>query len=201
MGPILSTIGRRAGSAVGVALFAAALAWGATGQAQSAEGELSFTFVAVNEAPAIEAVKPTLVISGNGSFTQGSVSGGGGYIYFDDATDVPKKILSSGTWEAAEVVRWTPAKDGATVAHVHPGVLDLKVNLIPEQGDKIEGADLRINCNVGFAGINNADPDTGEALAEGYWLSLPEGVAFGPTTAVGTFSPKDPVLGLTVIGR
>jgi hypothetical protein len=63
----------------------------------------------------------------------------------------------------------------------------------------IEGATLRINCNVGFAGIKNNDPDTGEPLAEGYWLTVPG--AFGPTDAVGQFAPKDPILGLTSIGE
>ena len=86
------------------------------------------------------------------------------------ATEIPKTILSIGTWEATKVLRWTPAEDGATYGKTHPGVLDLQIDIIPDQGPVIKGATLRINCNVGFAGIKNKDPDTGEPLAEGFWL-------------------------------
>lgn len=190
---------RLSGTAAIAALLVAGAAGGINSFARAAEGELNFTFVAVNEAPATEGVKHTLLLSGHGTFTPDSVSGGGGYVYLDDATEVPKAILSSGTWEAMEVLKWTPAEGNATYAIVHPGTVDLRVNLTPEEGPVIEGATLRINCNVGFAGIKNNDPDTGEPLPEGYWLTVP--AAFGPTPKVGQFAPKDPILGVTEISE
>ena len=78
-------------------------------------------------------------------------------------------------------------------------VLDLRIDLMPEQGPVIKGATLRINCNVGLAGIKNKDADTGEDLAEGFWLTIPATASFGPTSSVGQFVPKDPILGITEI--
>ena len=102
---------------------------------------------------------------------------------------------------ATEFLKWTPAADGATYGLVRPGFVDLRVDLTPEQGPVIKGALLRINCNVGLAGIKNTDPETGKVLAEGYWLTIPADTAFGPITGIGQFVPKDPILGVTLIGR
>jgi len=197
----IENICKRAGRLAIAALLIAGMVWVGSSLARAAEGQLSFTLVAVNEAPAIDNVQPLLVLSGYGTFTPGSVNGGGGYTYVDAATEVPKTILSTGTWKATKVLRWTPAEGGATYGRVNPGVLDLQVDLISEEGEEINGATLRINCNVGLAGITNKDPDTGEPLAEGYWLTIPATAAFGPTTAVGQFVPKDPILGVTEIAR
>ena len=88
---------------------------------------------------------------------------------------------------------------GAKYGQVRPGTVDLRVDLFPERGPVVKGASLRINCNVGLAGIKNNDPDTGETLAEGFWLTLPATATFGPTGAVGPFVPRDPILGITEI--
>jgi hypothetical protein len=201
MSRLIDRIRKCAGSATIVALLIAGMAWGGSGLARAAEGQLNFTLVAVDEAPAIDSIQPLLILSGFGTFTSESVNGGGGYTYVDGATEVPKTILSTGTWNATKVLRWTPAEGGATYGRVNPGVLDLQVDLIPEDGEEINGATLRINCNVGLAGITNKDPDSGEPLAEGYWLTVPATATFGPTTAVGQFVPKDPILGVTEIAR
>jgi hypothetical protein len=201
MSRIAQKIYQRAGAPAIAALLIAGMAWGDSSLARAAEDQLNFTLVAVDEAPAIDGVQPLLILSGAGTFTPGSVNGGGGYTYVDAATEVPKTILSTGTWKATKVLRWTPAEGGATYGRVYPGVLDLQVDLIPEEGAAIQGATLRINCNVGLAGITNKDPDTGEPLAEGFWLTIPAATAFGSTTAVGQFVPKDPILGVTEIAR
>jgi len=167
--------------------------------ARSAESQLDFVLVAVTVAPEIDGVKPILILSGHGTFTSGAVIGSGLYTYADLATETPKTILSTGTWRATEVLRWIPTEGGATYGQVRPGTVDLLVDLVPEQGPVIRGATLRINCNVGLAGIKNKDPDTGETLAEGYWLTIPATASFGPTTGVGQFVPKDPILGVTEI--
>ncbi len=169
--------------------------------ARAAESQLNFVLVAVDVAPETDGVKPILILSGHGTFTSGAVIGSGIYTYADLATETPKTILSTGAWRATEVLRWTPSEGGATYGQVRPGTVDLRIDLIPEQGPVIKGATLRINCNVGLAGIKNKDPDTGETLAEGFWLTIPATATFGPTSAVGPFVPKDPILGVTEITR
>jgi hypothetical protein len=197
----IDRIRKPSGTTAIVALLVAGVPWGINSIATAAEDELTVTLVAVNEAPATEGVQHTLLLSGHGTFTPSSVDASGTYTYLDAATEVPKTILSSGTWEATEVLKWTPAKGEATYASIHPGFVDLRVDLTPEEGPVIEGATLRINCNVPFAGIKNSDPDTGEPLAEGFWLTIPDGTAFGPTAAAGQFVPKDPNIGVTLISR
>ncbi len=199
---VIDKIRKRVGAVAIVVLLSAGMVSGPTSLAGAAEGHLHFILVAADVAPDTDGVKPLLVISGNGSFTSGWVKGGGGYTYVDVATEVPKTILSTGTWKATEVLKWTPSEGGATYGRVRPGVLDLRIDLMPEQGPVIKGATLRINCNVGLAGIKNKDPDTpdtGETLAEGFWLTIPDTANFGPTGSVGQFVPMDPIIGVTEI--
>jgi len=196
---VMEKICERAGTSAIAALLIAGMAWGGSSLARAAEGHLHFMLVAVDVAPDTDGVKPLLVLSGNGSFTSGWVKGGGSYTYADVATEIPKTILSTGTWKATEVLKWTPSEGGATYGPIRPGVLDLRIDLMPEQGPVIKGATLRINCNVGLAGIKNKDPDTGEDLAEAFWLTIPATASFGPTSSVGQFVPKDPILGITSI--
>ncbi len=201
MSRVFNRIRKRAGATTFATLIIAAIACGVTATARATDGQLHFTLVAVNGAPATNGVKHTLVLSGYGTFSSDSVEGGGTYAHFDGASPVPKTMLGSGEWKATKVLRWTPAEGGATVGRVNPGVLDLRVDIIPDQGPVIKGATLRINCNVGFAGITNKDPDTGEPLAEGYWLTIPGSAFHGPSTAIGPFVPKDPIFGVTEIAR
>ncbi len=204
---MINEIRRRAVvSAVGVLLFAgmASTISGCTNAMEEKameESPLNFTLVAVSSAPQVGEVKPLLIISGYGTFGSDWVDAGGGYTYADLATEIPKTVLSTGTWKATEVVRWTPAEGGATYGRINPGVLDLVVTLTPDEGPPIEGAVLRINCLVGLAGIKTNDPDTGAELAEGFWMTLPATATFGGLTGVGQFAPMDPILGLTEIAR
>ena len=132
---------KRVGAAAIAVLAVAALTVGLTGAAQATDGELHFTLVAVDSAPAANGVKHMLVLSGYGSFTANSVEGGGTYAHFDGASDVPKTMLGSGAWQANKVLRWTAADGGVTVGRVNPGVLDLRIDLIPDQGPVIKGGD------------------------------------------------------------
>jgi hypothetical protein len=59
-------------------------------------------------------------------------------------------------------------------------------------------ATLRINCNVGPAGIVNNDPDTGQPLPEGYFLTIP-GAAYGTFEPIITEGAPSPA-GLTWTG-
>lgn len=163
------------------------------------ESALDFVLVAVDVAPPAGEVKPLLILSGHGTFTTTAVEASGKFTLADVATEVPKTILSAGNWTATELIRWTPAAGDATYGQVRPGTVDLRVNLMPKDGPVIEGAILRVNCNVGLAGITNNDPETGEVLAEGYWLTVPAAAAFGGITGLGQFVPRDPILGVTEI--
>jgi hypothetical protein len=196
---VLDRIRKRASIFAIVVLLIGGLVSVFSQSARSAESQLDFVLVAVTVAPEIDGVKPILILSGHGTFTSGAVIGSGLYTYADLATETPKTILSIGSWRATEVLRWIPTEGGATYGQVRPGTVDLLVDLVPEQGPVIRGATLRINCNVGLAGIKNKDPDTGETLAEGYWLTIPATASFGPTSGVGQFVPKDPILGVTEI--
>ncbi len=193
-------------SSVAVLLFAG-VASGISGctsameQKAMEENPLNFTLVAVSSAPLVGEVKPLLIISGYGTFGSDWVDAGGGYTYADLETDIPKTVLSTGTWKATEVVRWTPAEGGATYGRINPGILDLLVTLTPQDGPVIEGAMLRINCLVGLAGINNNDPADGTELAEGFWMTIPATATFGGLTGVGQFAPLDPIIGVTEIAR
>ena len=196
---VIDKIRNRVGAVAIIVLFITSMVSAPTSFAGATKGHLHFELVAVTVASETEGVKPILILSGNGSFTSGWVKGQGMYTYADLATEVPKTILSTGTWKATEVLKWTPSAGGATYGRIRPGVLDLRIDLMPEQGPVIKGATLRINCNVGLAGIKNKDADTGEDLAEGYWLTVPGSASFGPTSSVGQFAPMDPILGVTEI--
>ena len=150
---VIDKFRKRVGTFAIVVLLIAGMVSGFNSFARAAEGQLNFILVAVDVAPDTDGVKPILILSGHGTFTSGSVNGGGRYTYADGATEIPKTILSTGTWKATEVLRWTPSAGGATYGQVRPGTVDLRVDLVPEQGPVIKGATLRINCNVGLAGI------------------------------------------------
>lgn len=204
---LVDGIRRRAVVSAAIAVLFAGTAMGISGctnanamdETAMDEDALDFILVAVDSAPQTGEVKPLLILSGHGSFTADSVIADGKYTLADAATEVPKMILSTGRWSATEVIGWTPAEGGATYGQIHPGTVDLRVNLIPNEGPVIEGAILRVNCNVGLADIVNKAPDTGETLAEGYWLTVPAGASFGGIAGLGPFAPKDPILGVTEI--
>lgn len=172
-------------------------------------GELHFEFVSGNSAPATDGVANTMFLWGNGTFTSTSVTGGGTFLYWDNATAVPKLVLSTGTWNATEVLQWIPHPGTADVPSgtwgtVNSGIVDLKVDIFPDGGPAIRGATLRIICNVGGAGLVNNDPDTGEPLPEGFILTFPSTPFYPPP--VGPFVPIQPEgvpwpLGLTVIAE
>ena len=202
---VLDKIFRRASVTTAAALVIAGMVCGVTGMARAADGQLKFLLVAANDEVVTNDDKHMFVLAGHGTFSSDAVEGGGAYFYTDLATEIPNTILSGGTWKATKVVRWIPAEGGATYARVHPGILDLLIDIIPDQGPVIKGAMLRINCNVGMPGqpmladIVNKDPDTGELLAEGFWLTIPGSAFHG--VPVGPFVPMDPIFGITEIGR
>jgi len=89
------------------------------------------------------------------------------------------------------VGRWRPKKILnyekliGSFGRIAAGALVLSVDLLPDLGPvrRIEGATLRIACNIGPAGLSTGEP-------EGVVLTIP-GADFSP------FVPQDPVAGLT----
>ncbi len=84
---VMEKICQRAGTSAIAALLVAGMAWGGSGLARAAEGQLNFVLVAVDVAPETDGVKPILILSGHGTFTSGAVIGGGTYTYADLATE------------------------------------------------------------------------------------------------------------------
>ena len=168
---------------------------------QSDEPLFAFNVVAVNKAATVDGVQHRIGLQGHGTFTDQSVEGGGQYVHFDAAPEgTPKPILGSGKWKAKRVIRWVPNERtyGTTLA---PGVLDLAIDLLPDEGPsagQVIQAILRVNCNTGPAGIINDDPDTGQPLAEAFFLTIPD-APFGTFEPIITEGAPTPA-GITWIG-
>jgi hypothetical protein len=165
-----------------------------------------FAYVAFTEAETDDGMVHRVGMNGSGGFDPdtGWVRAGGSFEHFDfGAEGLPKPALGSGKWQATKLLSFTPctppdtctAVADSTAGNITPGVADLEVDLFLEGGPTINQARLRIICNVGFAGIQNIDPETKEPLPEGYFLSF-EHPEFGNLE----FKPLDPILGLTHIG-
>ena len=60
---------KSAGATAVAVLLVASVASGVNNFATAAEGQLNFTLVAVDVAPTTDGTKPTLILSGHGSFT------------------------------------------------------------------------------------------------------------------------------------
>jgi len=164
-----------------------------------------FTFVALTRADAGDDKKHTIGGGGSGVFDAdtGWVRGGGTFEHFDfGAEGVPKPHLGSMKWEATRVVSFTPCTPPdtcttpgeTTYGHITAGVVELEVDLYPAGGEKIAGT-LTVICNVGFAGIVNKDPASGDPLPEGYFLAFTH-----PELGAVEFKPLDPIIGVTHIG-
>lgn len=165
-----------------------------------------FAFVAVAEAESDDEMIHRIGTNGSGTFDPdtGWIRAGGSFEWFDFAAEgVPKPSLGSAKWVVSRLIKWTPceppdtcsAADGDTAGHITPGVIDLEVDIHFDDGRKIRRAQLKLICNVGFAGLINKDPETGDNLPEGFFLSFRE-----PEMGMMEFKPLDPVLGLTHIG-
>ncbi len=157
-------------------------AWG-----QAPPRARAFQFVAFSRAGTVDGVVHTVGSNGEGKFDpeSGWIEGGGGFLHFDDASVMPKRIINSGRWKARKILKYE--KQVGTYGRIAASILEMEVDLLPDLGPvrRIEGANLRIICNIGAAGLMTGEP-------EGYVLTVP-GAPFGP------FRPLSPVLGLTHI--
>jgi hypothetical protein len=133
-----------------------------------------------------EGVEHYLGLNGEGRFDpqSGAINAGGSWAHFDNAATVtPKTLINAGRWKATKIRSYE--KVLGTYGRINASVLEMQVDLLPDLGTvrRIEGATLRVICNIGAAGITTGEP-------EGYVLTVPGGQ---------TFRPLSPVLGLTHI--
>jgi hypothetical protein len=138
-----------------------------------------YTFVSFSQAPPSGHIaKPRIGMRGCGNFdeTLQTVTGGGSYVFFDDAQPVPKPLIRAGSWRATQFVSYD-TKGLPAYGGIQPGILTMLAN-VEGIGSALE---LEIVCNVGPAGLT-----TGEE--EGWFLS---------GTPYGKFSPLSPPLGIT----
>ncbi|MBI1928569.1 hypothetical protein HYR99_30545 [Candidatus Poribacteria bacterium] len=145
-------------------------------------GPTNFHFEGINQAATIGNIAHYMLMTGYGRATSSQVVGGGSFVHFDNASPVPKTILSSGTWRAKRVVSFELIGTWGVAA---AGVLEMEVELIREiPSPAVIPVQLTVVCNIGVAGLR-----TGQD--EGYFLTIPD-------TPFGTFKPFVPPAGVTL---
>jgi hypothetical protein len=136
-----------------------------------------------------------VIISGDGAFGSGDVTGGGLFDHFRFIPPPPLPIVGTGTWKAKKFVSFT-------LAPVHPpsnpegrhgvfqaGILKMTADFSPRGGGRVKGVALEVVCNLGPAGATNPGKE------EGVTITLPDGHEFEPqkptTLGVTAFSTSD----------
>ena len=151
--------------------------------ASADSGDRTFHFAALGGGGTIGDVVHTLVLAGDGRFSDAEVEGGGvfNHVNLNSSLPNPKPVLASGTWEAKRLVSFQSiGSSGVTLAGILNMDIDL-VRLIPSRA--VLPAHLQIVCNIPFAGLFTGHP-------EGFTLTgLPV-----------TFSPLSPTIGITIFG-
>jgi hypothetical protein len=160
-------------------LFAGEEAFGAA--RQHGPGTRVYDFVSFSRAPATHRIaQPQIGMRGCGTFDEKArtVTGGGSYVFFDNASPVPKPLILFGRWRAVSFVGYD-TKGLQSYGNIQPAVLEIRADV---EGI---GAGLRMEiiCNVGALGPQGS---TGEE--EGWKL-------FG--TSYGDFVPLVPPLGIS----
>ncbi len=151
--------------------------------ASAASPRVGFRFVSNSRTATVEGVRYLAQFNGNGKITSSEVEGGGRFNLVIDTSPVPKKIVASGTWKAKSLRSFTLI---GTYGALAAGILEMKVNLVPDRGPKVE-ATLRVVCDLAAAGL-----DAGEE--EGFVLDIP-GTQFTVGGTFGPFEPYHPVPG------
>jgi len=139
----------------------------ANAMAKSAEaaGQTNFTFVVVSKRVG---QSDLITFDGCGGFNRSEVVGGGSFTWF-----IPPPpngpIVSSGTWKAGRLLKFSP---GGTFGTGEGGVLDLEVRLVQTfPSSAVIPATLRVVCTIG---------DNTGGLPEGIILTLGSGIKFEP---------------------
>ena len=143
------------------------------GENDGGDGHRIFVFVSFSQA-ATRTSSPTMPrigMQGAGTFkpAAGHVHGGGSFVLFDQAAPIPKPLVASGRWRAAQFVSYT-TKGLPSYGTIQPGILVMKADV---EGIG-KGLTLAVVCNVGALGAGGS---TGEE----------EGWELDDTPAYGTF--------------
>ena len=151
----------------------------ALGQHGHGGGARVYDFVSFSQAgPTHGIAQPRIGMRGCGPFseTEGTVSGGGTFVFFDNALPVPKPLILTGRWQPTTFVGYD-MKGLPNYGTIQPAILEILVDV---EGIG-SGLTMELICNVGPAGLM-----TGEE--EGWKL-------FG--TPYGDFVPLSPPVGIT----
>jgi hypothetical protein len=165
--------------AVAAASIPALLASEAFAQAPGHAAGRVYTFVSFSQAPPSGHIaQPRIGMRGCGNFDEllRTASGGGSYVFFDNAKPVPKPLIRAGSWRVTQFVSYD-TKGLPPYGNIQPAILTVLADV---EGIG-SGLEMEMVCNVGPAGLS-----TGEE--EGWFLS---------GTPYGKFSPLSPPIGIT----
>jgi hypothetical protein len=148
------------------------------------ENARRFYFQAVSGQASAINLGESIIMSGCGSFRESKARGGGEFVHFD-GTKIPSlDFIATGSWKAKRVLSFEEiGMWGVGVA----GILEMRVTLLPCEGETIRGATLKVVCNIGPAGLI-----TSPFQQEGFTLTVP---------GLAPFAPFTPNLGLTFFTR
>jgi hypothetical protein len=170
-----------------LAAFVCLMAFLSLGQTPDARADddegaqTTFTFAVASQAKAGTTVH-RVFLNGNGKFSKAQVKGGGKFTHFIVAATPPFPIVDQGAWKARRLLSFTPTKPPTYGAHA-AGILQMKVDLIPDGKPKIKGVIMEVACNIGAGGLQ-----TGED--EGVTLDKLDGLTFVPFgQGITFFSP------------
>jgi len=135
-----------------------------------------------------------LIISGEGGFGSGDVSGGGVFDHFKFMPPPPLPVLATGTWKAKKFVSFTlaPTHPASNPEGRHgvlqAGILKMTADFHPQGHAAVRNVAVEIVCNLGPAGASNPGRE------EGVTVTLPDGHEFEPqmptTLGVTSFSTE-----------
>jgi hypothetical protein len=160
-----------------------ALAEVAWAEAGNDDGRTRFYFVALSGQASTLTGGEAIAMSGCGDFDHG-VKGGGEFVHFDGRTIPSSHFIATGSWKAKRVLSFNEIGTWGTLI---AGILELEIDVLPCDKPPIEGATLKIVCNLSPAGLIN-----NPFQQEGYTLTVP---------GLAPFAPFTPNIGLTVFSR
>ena len=141
---------------------------------------LGFHFVSLSLATDAEGVPHRLFMTGNGTFNDRHVAGGG---FFNDI--VGGFPVSTGSWRATRLISFTKTEHPLNpVGFNLAGILVVEVLLFADNGPP---TGMPATLTV----VNNLPPPVGifTGLPEGYFLEVEDGLSYVPATFPGTSFP------------
>jgi len=143
-------------------------------------GHRVYIFVSFSQAPMTNTgVVPRIGMQGAGTFDPDArwVKGGGTFVLFDQASSIPKTLITSGFWEPKEFVSYD-TKGLGSYGTIRPAMLTVLADV---EGIG-SGLTLELICNVGAVPLLTGE-DEGWKLLD--------------TPTYGSFVPLSPAVGIT----